>query len=395
MNRRWDLIAIGVVVNMCLGTVYSWSVFRGPLEATFGFLPSQTGIPYSVFLALFAFSMPVGGVLQSRIGPRVTMVIGGILVGAGWILAGVVSTIPAIAATYGLFGGAGVGLAYGVPLAVVGSWFPSKRGLALGITLTGFGLSPFVTARLAEAIIAQAGVSTAFRALGFGFLAVVLGFAVFFKPAPGGGASVADEGPDFGPGEMLRTGSFYGLWICFAIGTFAGLTAIGMTASYGVDAVGLSPRSAATAVAVFGVFNGLGRPLFGWLTDAWDARNTATVAFLIIILGALLALQSAALGLFAFFGGFAVLWLLLGGWLAIAPAATTRIFGQRRYAENYGIMYTGYGVGALGGGAASAVLTRLTGTAASTFWAIVGVSVVGIVISRVLLPKSRQVVGVR
>lgn len=388
MDKRWDLIGLGVIVNMCLGTVYSWSVFRGPLEAAFGFLPSQTGAPYSVFLALFAFSMPLGGYLQSKIGPRVTMAAGSLLVGAGWFLAGIVSSIPALSLTYGILGGMGVGLAYGVPLAVVGSWFPTRRGLALGITLTGFGLSPFVTAPVAEALITSQGVSAAFRILGIAFLAVIAGLTVFFKPLPGGvsGATGGDGGPDLGPSAMLRTRSFYGLWICFAFGTFAGLTAIGMTATYGVDVAGLTPRAAATAVAAFGVFNGIGRPLFGWLTDALGSRNTATAAFGAIIIGSLLVLQSDSLGVVAFLAGFALLWMLLGGWLAIAPAATTRVFGPRRYAENYGIVYTGYGVGALGGGAVSAALIRLTGGPSATFLAIAAVAAGGIVIARIMLP---------
>lgn len=393
MNKRWDLIGLGVIVNMCLGTVYSWSVFRGPLEATFGFLPSQTGAPYSVFLALFAFSMPLGGFLQSKVGPRITMAIGSALVGGGWFLAGIVSTIPALSLTYGILGGTGVGLAYGVPLAVVGSWFPTRRGLALGITLTGFGLSPFVTAPVAEALISSAGVSTAFRVLGIAFFAIIAGLTVFFKPVPGAvsGATGSSGGPELGPAAMLRTRSFYGLWLCFAFGTFAGLTAIGMTATYGVDVVGLTPRGAATAVAAFGVFNGLGRPLFGWLTDAFGSRNTATMAFGVVIVGSLLVIQSGSFGAVAFLAGFALLWMLLGGWLAIAPTATTGVFGPSRYAENYGIVYTAYGVGALGGGGVSAALMRITGGPDATFLAIAVVAAGGIVVARMLLPGRAEV----
>lgn len=386
-DRRWDLIVLGAVANLCLGTVYSWSVFRGPLKAAFGFTASQTGTPYSVFLALFAFTMPIGGWLQSRIGGRLTMIAGAILVGAGWVSAGRVSTIAALSATYGVLGGFGVGLAYGVPLAVVGSWFPTRRGLALGITLTGFGLSPFVTAPIAELLIVRLGVSAAFRVLGFGFLAILSILTLWFKAAPGGGASSKGVGDvDLHPGQMIRSKAFYGLWICFALGTFAGLTAIGMSASYGEEVVGLSPGAAAAAVAAFGVFNGIGRPVFGWVTDAVGTRKAAYIAFVLILVGAVLAGQSGVLGIVVYLAGFAVLWMLLGGWLAIAPAATTRAFGPRRYAANYGIVYTAYGVGALGGGAVSALLTSATGTLTTTFWAIAAVAVLGLVVARVLLP---------
>jgi OFA family oxalate/formate antiporter-like MFS transporter len=387
-DRRWDLIVIGAVANMCLGTVYSWSVFRGPLQSAFGFSASQTGTPYSVFLALFAFSMPLGGWLQSKVGPRITMIAGAVLVGAGWLTAGTVSTIGALSATYGLIGGIGVGLAYGVPLAVVGSWFPNRRGLALGITLSGFGLSPFVTAPVAEALIVNYGVSAAFRILGIAFFAILSVLTLWFKAAPGGGAAVVGAPVDVGPAQMLRTKAFYGLWICFALGTFAGLTAIGMSATYGVEVVGLTPSAAAGAVAAFGVFNGAGRPLFGWITDALGIRKAAYIAFAIILIGAIFALVSGTLGAVSYIVGFALLWMLLGGWLAIAPAATTRAFGQRQYPANYGVVYTAYGFGALGGGAVSAALTRATGSLESTFWAIPAVAIIGFIVARLLLPVN-------
>ncbi|MFW6260800.1 MAG: MFS transporter, partial [Spirochaetota bacterium] len=133
LNKRWDLVALGVVVNMCLGTVYSWSVFRAPLEASLSLTTAQSGLPYSVFLAVFAFSMPVAGLLMARIGTRVTLLIGGVLVGAGWISGGLISSFVPLVVSYGVVGGAGVGFAYGVPLAVAGSWFPARRGLAMGV----------------------------------------------------------------------------------------------------------------------------------------------------------------------------------------------------------------------------------------------------------------------
>lgn len=419
-DRRWDLVVIGILINMSLGTVYSWSVFREPLVAAFGFSTAETARPYSVFLALFAFSMPLGGRLQTRIGTRTTMAIGALLVAAGWISAGTVSTIGALAITYGVVGGIGVGLAYGVPLAVVGSWFPRRRGLALGLTLAGFGLSPFVTAPVAEYLIERGGVSRSFTVLGVAFLLVLSAATVFMKRAPsiataaasGGGSSSGGGAPsgantgdtttgagatdgtiDIGPRGMVRTSAFWGLWITFALGTFAGLTAIGMSAAYGIEVVGIGAAAAAAAVAGFGVFNGLGRPVFGWLTDHIGPRPTAIIAFLVISMGSLLALLATTAGVAAYLAGFAVLWLLLGGWLAIAPTATMAFFGPLHYPENYGIVYTAYGVGALAGGAVSGYLTSLTGTLATTYWAVLGSAAVGVGVALALLPARSRWTG--
>lgn len=391
MDRRWDLVVLGALANICLGTVYSWSVFREPLVAAYGFTTAATGTPYSVFLALFAFSMPVGGWLQTRIGPRMTMAAGAVLVGAGWLSAGSVQTIAALSLTYGVIGGAGVGLAYGVPLAVVGSWFPRQRGLALGITLVGFGLSPFVTAPVAEVLLVRMGVAPTFRILGAAFVIVLFAATGFFRRAPAQPATTAAASQrSLTPKELFRNRTFYGLWLTFGLGTFAGLTAIGMSAAYGTEVVGISGPEAAAAVAAFGIFNGAGRPLFGWITDHTGARRAALLAFGVIIAGSLLAVFSQAQIPVLYLTGFALLWLTLGGWLAIAPAATAAYFGTPHYAGNYGVMYTAYGVGALSGGAASALLTSATGSLAGTFYAVLAAAAVGILLSVVLLPSRRQ-----
>ncbi|MDA3951851.1 MAG: OFA family MFS transporter [Spirochaeta sp.] len=393
VDRRWDLVILGVVANMCLGTVYSWSVFREPLVATYGFSVGQTGTPYAIFLALFAFSMPLGGWLQTRLGTRSTMAIGAVLVGAGWISAGYATTIAALTMTYGLIGGLGVGISYGVPLTVAGSWFPRRRGLVVGITLGGFGLSPFVTAPLAELLIEGVGVAAAFRILGGAFIVVLFAVTPFMKRAqfaPAETARVPHAG-EIGPREMVRSPAFYGLWLTFAVGTFAGLTAIGMSAAYAVEVVRMRPGAAAMAVAGFGVFNGVGRPLFGWITDHVGTRRTALAAFTLIGLGAVLLLLGDEQRVVLYLAGFALLWMLLGGWLAIAPTATTHFFGTRNYAANYGIVYTAYGVGALSGGAVSGYLTARSGSLTTTFWAILVMVALGVIVAILLLPTySRE-----
>ena len=418
LNKRWDLVALGVVVNMCLGTVYSWSVFRAPLEASLSLTTAQSGLPYSVFLAVFAFSMPVAGLLMARIGTRVTLLIGGALVGAGWISGGLISSFVPLVVSYGIVGGAGVGFAYGVPLAVAGSWFPARRGLAMGVTLAGFGVSPFVTAPLAEVLIVRIGVQPAMVALGAGFAVVIPALAGFFtrhepeadgekrrssaetrppaeatSPAaavvtgerPAGDRAGGADGPslqrELGPAAMLRSPSFYGLWIAYVVGTLCGLTAIGMTASFAQQTAGLSAPAAAVAVSAFGVLNGVGRPLFGAVHDATGVRRSIVIAFVLIAVGAVTALFARPDLPLPFFVGFGIFWLMLGGWLAIAPAATTRLFGARNYVKNYGIMYTAYGVGALAGGAASGALFERFGSHTPLFLAIIGLCVVGAVVA--------------
>lgn len=394
LDRRWDLVAIGIVINTCLGTVYSWSVFRAPLEIALEIGAAQSGLPYSIFLAGFAFSMPLGGLLIGRFGSRRTLVLGGVLVCSGWILSGLVEQFGTLTVAYGVIGGIGVGLGYGVPLAVVGSWFPGRRGLAMGLTLVGFGVSPFATAPLASLLIRMLGVQQAMVALGLLFLPVILGLSFFMvsRTVPEAEVSAPTGQGDMDLRQMMSSLRFYGLWGCYVIGTLAGLTAIGMTASFAQEAVGLSAATAAGSVAIFGVLNGVGRPLFGSLHDRLGTLRTVILSFLIIALGAAVASLAGQNGVWAFYAGFAVLWLMLGGWLSIAPAATTRIFGARHYAANYGVMYTAYGVGALAGGAASSALYAQFGSYRPIFFVMIGLCALGMLLALGTLGNRRPLV---
>lgn len=393
VNKRWDLVVVGIVVNTCLGTVYSWSVFRAPLEQALAMTAAQSGLPYSVFLAAFAFSMPLGGLLIAKLGTRATLWIGSVFVGAGWVGAGLVGQSGGLLLAYGVVGGIGVGLSYGVPLAVAGSWFPDRRGLAIGLTLAGFGVSPFVTAPVAEILILTVGVRNALVVLGVAFFVIVAGLAALFRRrvAPGGvgTTTVADSSLD--PRQMLKSRRFYGLWSCYALGTLAGLTAIGLTASFAQEVVELPATTAALAVSLFGILNGVGRPVFGGLHDRLGTRPTIFLSYLLIALGAAVSMAAAAGTVLVFFLGFGILWLMLGGWLAIAPAATGRLFGTRHYASNYGIMYTAYGVGALIGGGVSGVLYERFGSYSPLFLFIIITCVLGAGLAFLFVPSRARI----
>jgi OFA family oxalate/formate antiporter-like MFS transporter len=269
----------------------------------------------------------------------------------------------------------------------------------MGLTLTGFGVSPFVTAPLAEILIVRVGVQSAMAVLGIGFIVIISAFTAVFRNGPehASGANVrqaeVEALPEMAPARMLRTASFYGLWICYVIGTLAGLTAIGMTAPFAQAVAGLSAPAAAASVAVFGIMNGVGRPLFGALHDALGTRGSVMLSFVLIAAAAVISLFAGSGVSVPFFIGFALFWLMLGGWLAIAPAATTRLFGARSYARNYGIMYTAYGVGALVGGSASGALYSRFDSYSPMFLLIIALSVVGGVVALLTLRPSKLAGG--
>lgn len=393
-KQRWAFVVVGFLANLCMGAVYAFSVFRKPLEELWGLTATLSGLPFMVFLAVFAGAMALAGGLVDSWGPRKVGLLGGILVGLGWLLAGFSPNIGLLTLFYGVLAGAGVGLAYGCPIAVASKWFPDRRGLAVGLTVMGFGASPLVTAPLMNFLIAQYGPLRTFTILGVVFLFVLVLLSLPLR-YPAGGSSTAQRAakrpsPDLGPREVLRTPTFYALWTVFTLGCLAGLMAIGIAAPFGQEVVGLSRSLSALAVSVFAIFNAAGRPLFGWLTDRLTPRYAAALSFGLILLAAL------ALGLFSrnnlglYFLGFGILWMNLGGWLAIAPTATATFFGLRNYGRNYGLVYTAYGVGAIAGNVLSGILRDLTGEYLFVFLPVAGLAALGLGLALVGLRPVTQ-----
>lgn len=366
-NGRWIFVLIGFVINICLGSVYAYSVFKKPVQEWFSKNYSisvgslEGNLPFMLFLAFFALFVFVGGRVLDKWGPRKLGLIGGVVVGLGWIMAGIVPqyvpSIWAVALTYGVVGGAGVGLAYGGPLAVATRWFPDKKGLAVGLTLAGFGGSPFVSANVASALIKSSGPLFAFLSMGIAFLVIVIVLAIFlkfpvagWKPAGWTPKAAAASAVDLGTSAMVKTPTFWGLALCYTIGCLAGLGAIGISASVGQDVIKLDAAAAAVLVGIFAIFNGAGRPLFGWLTDRITPRLAAIVNLVIIIAASALMLMATTGSIVLYAVCFCLLWLCLGGWLAIAPTATTTFFGVKNYSKNYGVVFLSYGIGAIIGG---------------------------------------------
>jgi MFS family permease len=397
-NGRWVLVIFGMLINLCLGTIYSWSVFVAPLTSYFtkdlgqAVTASDVLLPFSVFLAFFAIAMPFTGKYIEQYGPRNVTIVGGILTGLGWLLASFATSVPMLYVLYGIVGGIGVGIAYGVPVAVSARWFPDRRGLAVGLTLLGFGFSAFFTANIAGYLIVTYGVMTTFRIFGIAFVILTILLALPLKfpqagwkpagweaPAPVAGQVVTCE---FRRDEMLKTTSFYALWVCYFIGCLAGLMAVGIAKPVGSD-IGIEAGLATVLVGVFAIFNGFGRPVFGALTDKLTPRNTAMVSFVLIALVSVLMWQVPTVPVYIL--AFVVLWGCLGGWLAIAPTATGCYFGTGDYPRCYGVLFLAYGAGAIAGPQLAGFIKTSTGSYLGVFPYVMVLAVIGFVIAFALL----------
>ncbi len=403
-SGRWLFVLAGMVMNLCLGTVYAWSVFRKPLQTVFStpelkITATQTLYPFMVFLAVFTILMPITGrVLQRGVSPRLISIIGSLLVAAGWILTGYATSINQMYLTYGVIAGAGVGIVYGVPIAVATRWFPDKKGLAVGATVLGFGASALVTAYVASSLIESQGVLSAFRFLGifFAVALVLLSLLLKFPPAgwkPDGWQPAAGKGGiiEYTPGEMLGTLSAWGLWLCFIIGSLAGLMAIGIASGVGQEIIKVDAKTAAGLVAFFALFNGGGRPVFGYLTDAMGpGKSAALSAFLVLLASVLMVLFAGEGTLILFMFCFACLWAALGSWLAIAPTGTATFFGIKNSAANYGVIFSAYGIGAIAAGLIAGQAKDVFGSYIYAFYVTGGLAALGIIIALTLVRAPKK-----
>jgi len=398
---RWLFLPLGITAMLCLGTVYSWSIFRKPLTEAFqqqgiAISATDTLLPFATLLVVFAILMPIASRYIERYGATKVTAVGGSIVGLGYFLSSFATSVPLLVITYGLIAGAGVGIVYGVPIAVTAKWFPDRQGLAVGLTVIGFGLSPLITAPLAGFAIASYGIDSTFRIFGVAFTVILLAIATQLRFPPTDWQPSPQKicsSVSFEPDRLLSSPSFFALWSCYAIGTLAGLMAVGIANSVGKEIIGLDTNMATASVSIFAIFNGIGRPIFGWLTDRIQPKMTAIISYVMILVASIVMLNTGKGQVTNYFFAFSLLWLSLGGWLAIAPTATLSMFNPVNYTKNYGIVFTAYGAGALAGTLIAGNAKDIFGSYTNAFIPTAILSVVGISIATFALkpdPKQSQ-----
>jgi len=372
--NRWLVVLGAILIQLCLGAIYAWSVFTPSLtKAPYNFNSSQTQWIFGVGLASFALVMIVAGRLQAKFPPRNIAALGGIVLGAGYIAAQFMGTsFLGHLICIGLIGGAGIGLAYVVPIAVGVKWFPDKKGMLTGLAVAGFGFGALIWVKLAGEwgqLIANNGVATTFLIYGIAFAVIVLIGSVWMvnppagyvpegwtPPAPKDGGGDSSGVISLTSGEMLATPQFYALWLMFAAGAMAGLMVIGCIALFGIDALkaaGLEEAQAkaraGTAMAVFfALSNGLGRIGWGMISDKLGRKASLFVMLLtqgiVMLLFFKMGSQVGTLYL-----GAALIGFNFGGNFALFPAATADFFGNKTVGVNYGWVFSSYGVGGIVG----------------------------------------------
>ena len=363
---RWQVVFGAVLIQLSLGAIYAWSVFTPALRAA-GWSRVETQVVFSVGLASFALVIVLAGKRLSDLGPKRLAVAGGITLGAGYLLAalgGGTSFWPVLIGV-GLIGGAGIGMAYVVPIAVGMRWFPDRKGMITGVAVAGFGFGALGWIKLAGEwgnLIERFGLDGTFAIYGMAFAALVLIGSSAMRFPPDGWLPegfVPPEGADSGsviytPREMLRTPQFHLISLTFAVSAGAGLMAIGLMKLYPVEALvegGMSPVEASavagTAMAVFfSLANGLGRLAWGALSDRLGRKLSIIVmaATQGVLMFAFIPMAGSTNTLYI---ASALIGFNFGGNFALFPSITADRFGNRSVGANYPWVFLAYGFGGI------------------------------------------------
>ncbi|QMS85777.1 OFA family MFS transporter [Candidatus Xianfuyuplasma coldseepsis] len=336
----YGYVMLGTTMMLLLGIVYSYSLFRVEIETVYAVNKVTSGFPFMMVLLFYALFMAIGGKLFQKYNTLHIAIIGSLLISTGFLLSGVANSILVIIISYGVLIGSGIGLLYGLPLRIVSQLQHPKPGLLTGITLMGFGLSPLIFAPIVRQLLSSQGLSGTFIILGivYGVLLFILSFVLSKNDQ-------AEKHVQKVSYYILRSKSFYIIFSVFLIATFIGLSIIGLTANIGEEVLSIDPTVISIYLGVFAIFNGIGRPLFGYVNDRFGFKLSGMISFSTLIVG-LLLLFFFVDSLVVFILAFIIIYVNFGGWLSLAPSATIQLFGKDDYSQNYGVMFLAYGLGA-------------------------------------------------
>ena len=360
-SKRWWIAIAAIVMQLCLGTVYAWSVFKKPLMTSHGWSEPGVQATMMIIMAVIGISAAFGGSLVDKKGPRFVATIGGVLFGIGTLLGGLADQIGSIWLLYigyGVIGGLGNGFGYVTPIATLIRWFPDKRGLVTGLAVMGFGAGAFFMGKIAPAMVNSIGVATTFYIWGVIFLVLVTGAAQVYKNPPQGwlpagfkpAASSVSAADSFSFDEAVKTPQWWMLWGMLFLNVSAGLGLLSQLSPMAQDLIGKTqgitdPKVLAVAggsiLAYASIFNGLGRLFWASVSDYIGRKNVFIIMFITQALLYIYLPQVAGVFLFTVIACY--LLACYGGGFATMPAFAADSFGPGYIGKVYGIMLTAWG----------------------------------------------------
>lgn len=393
-SSRWPKLIAGMIAMMAIANLqYAWTLFTTDITKSFHARLDQVQLTLAFFVIAQTALFPISAYLVDRFGPRRIVTLASLLVAIGWIGAGRVNSLSALYAVYAI-GGVGAGGVYSACVGVAMKWFPDRRGLCVGVVAGSYGFGTALTVLPIAYLIEHNGYRTAFIIFGAiqGF--VVLVAAQFLRMPPAGWLpagweaikakvqrKVQQSSRDYAPGEMLRSGSFYLLYLMMTLVTASGLmlTAqlkpIGVTYGYDKYALFGGFTVLTLTLSVNQVLNGSARPFFGWVSDRIGRYDTMAIVFVMEAI-TITILTLVVARPFWFIVISALMFFAWGDIYSLFPAAIADIFGSKHATTNYGILYTAKGIGSILAGYGAALLMAAMNSWIPVFWGAVACNVI-------------------
>src|SRR5216684_1172908 len=405
LPNRWGIAVAAVCMQICLGAVYGWSVFKKPLMS--GEHWSETSVQFNFTLAILILGIGtiIGGLWLDKVGPRKVATTAGVIYGLGYLLSGFAAahhSLNGLYAGYGILGGIGMGMGYICPVATLVKWFPDRRGLMTGIAVCGYGFGAAVMSPFAAWEIIHYSVAATFWTLGIVYLVVVVAAAQFYANPPQGWrpagweprTAVAKSAStvDFTVGEALGAWQFYLLFLLLFLNVSAGIMIISQASPMAQQLVGMTVLQAAGMVGVISISNGLGRVLWAWVSDSIGRARVYLLLYLIQVVIFFVLPHIRNLTLFT--AAFALIGLCYGGGFGTMPSFTADFFGAKFMGGIYGWILLAWGMAAIPSPIMIAYVRQNTGSYGPAITVIAIVMLVSLVLPLIARRPSREQTGV-
>ena len=360
-KKRWLILFIICVINLCAGSIYAWSVLSAAAAVSLSestgtvITASDLAIAFGVANSIGPIPMILGGAFNDKYGPRLVIMTGGLLIGLGLCGCGFASSVMEMTIAYGLVFGLGLGLAYGAGISTAVKYFPDRRGLAGGLVTAAYGFSSVLVPPIAQALTEQFGIMQTFIVLGVVFGAIIMTGSIFCQRCPDNflpaGMQVKTHTNSQGKTwqEMLTSPVFYPMIALLMCGAISGMMILSQAASIAKVEIGMSTAAATGAVSTIALFNMAGRLTAGFLSDSLGRIGVLLAALACSTLGLLVLINSGYGDTLMFYLGCVLIGIAFGAFMAIYPGFTTDQFGARHAGVNYGIMFSGFSLAGLSG----------------------------------------------
>ena len=407
-KNRWLIVISAVAIHLCIGSIYSWSVFTLPLVELFNWDITYVSFTFSIAIIFLGLSAAVMGHFVEWKGPRISATIAALFFGFGLFASGFavkVDSLPLLYLFYGVFGGIGLGIGYTAPVSSLVKWFPDKRGMATGLAIMGFGFGALISSPIEAYLILKIGIANTFFILGSVYFVIMITAAQYLSQPPIGWQpkhlKQALEEDKTSPmlkkdivqmkaNEAVKTRCFWYLWLMIFINITCGIAVIAYASPMVQQIIGLSAAAAATMVGLMGIFNGGGRIFWATFSDYIGRANVYSLFFIVQIVAFWLLPNVTNVILFQI-----VIFLIVscyGGGFASLPAFIGDLFGTKQLSAIHGYLLTAWAAAGLAGPYIAGWIHGATGNYTDALYIFSGLFIIALIISFLIRADFKRLV---